>query len=127
MATRQINFVSVPVADQDRALAFYTGHLGFSVQTDAPYGEGWRWIFLALSGGGTRLHFARATELTWAEGLPALTLVTDDVNADAARFMAAGVEIVDGPADAPWVAGVRYLIIRDSEGNSVLMESLKGG
>jgi catechol 2,3-dioxygenase-like lactoylglutathione lyase family enzyme len=127
MATRQINFVSVPVADQERALAFYTRHLGFSVQTDAPYGEGWRWIFLTLPGAGTRLHFARGSELTWAEGLPALTLHMDDVDADAARLRAAGVEIVDGPSDAPWVRGVRYLIIRDSEGNTVLMESLKGG
>jgi catechol 2,3-dioxygenase-like lactoylglutathione lyase family enzyme len=127
MGTRQINFVSVPVADQDRALAFYTGHLGFAVQTDVPYGEDWRWIFLTLPGGQTRLHFARASELRWAEGLPALTLFMDDVDADAARLRAAGVEIVDGPKDAPWVSGVRYLIIKDSEGNAVLMESLKGG
>jgi catechol 2,3-dioxygenase-like lactoylglutathione lyase family enzyme len=127
MAARRVNFVSVPVADQDRALAFYTDHLGFTVQTDAPYGEGWRWIFLALPGADTRLHFARTSELKWAEGLPALTLVSDDVDADAARFRAAGVGIVDGPADAPWARSVRYLIITDSEGNAVLMESLKGG
>jgi catechol 2,3-dioxygenase-like lactoylglutathione lyase family enzyme len=127
MATRQINFVSVPVADQDRALAFYTGHLGFSVQTDAPYGEGWRWIFLTLPGAETRLNFARTSELSWTGGLAALSLFTDDVDDDASRLGAAGVEIVAGPQDAPWASGVRYLIIKDSEGNAVLMESLKGG
>ena len=43
-----INFTSVAVDDQDRAMAFYTEKLGFTVDTDNPYDEGWRWIFSIL-------------------------------------------------------------------------------
>lgn len=125
MPATRINFTSIPVEDQDRALAFFTQQLGFEVGLDAPYSEGWRWIFLTLPGAETRLHFAKRSELTWTEGMPALALVSDDVDADAVRLKEAGVEIVRGPEDTPWTAGVRYLLIRDSEGNVVFLESLK--
>jgi catechol 2,3-dioxygenase-like lactoylglutathione lyase family enzyme len=126
MPTTRINFTSVPVQDQDRALGFYTEHLGFEVTLDAPYAEGWRWIFLSVPGAETRLHFARRSELNWQEGMPVLALVTDSVDDDAKRFRSAGVEITAGPDDTPWAAGARYLIIKDSEGNPILLESVKG-
>lgn len=127
MTILRINFVSIPVADQDRALAFYTNHLGFEVQVDAPYAPNWRWIFLTLPGTDktgleTRLGFSRATELEF-KGIPALTLVSDDVDAECARLGAAGVNIKDGPDDAPWTPGVRWAMINDTEGNLILLES----
>ncbi|MBF9032522.1 glyoxalase [Rhodobacterales bacterium HKCCE3408] len=126
MTISRINFTSIPAADQDRAIAFYTGHLGFEVTLDAPYEEGWRWIFLSLPGAETRLHLAKSSELSWIEGMPALTLVSDDVDAEAERLKAAGVEITMGPDTAPWAPQVRFLMIRDSEANIVLLESVKG-
>ncbi len=123
MAARYINFVSIPVADQDRALAFYRDTLGFAVQVDVPYGPDWRWIFLSLPGGQARLHFAKRSELA-VTGVPALTLVCDSVDAEAEGLRAKGVEITGGPDDAPWARGVRWMTLRDSEGNTVLMESL---
>lgn len=126
MTTQRINFVSIPVEDQNRALAFYRDHLGFDVGLDAPYEQNWRWIFMTLKGAETRLHFAKTGELNWKEGMPALTLVTDDVDADAERFRASGVTITHGPDDTPWAEGVRFLMIKDSEGNVILLESVKG-
>ncbi|MEY2526674.1 MAG: hypothetical protein QOE73_1445, partial [Verrucomicrobiota bacterium] len=41
---KQIKFVSVPVADQDRALDFYTEKLGFTIITDQPFDDKQRWI-----------------------------------------------------------------------------------
>ena len=123
---KRINFQSIPVADQDRALAFYTRALGFSVHTDAPYAEGWRWIFLSLPGADTRLHFVRAAEIA-VTGVPALCLECDNVDEAAVALAAAGAEITGGPDDAPWAAGVRWLMIRDSEANTVLLESRKEG
>ncbi len=124
MAITRINFQSVPVSDQDRALAFYTAHLGFEVQTDAPYSEGWRWIFLTLPGAETRLHFAAPDDME-IRGKPALCLVCDDVDAEAARLARAGVTVTNEPQDAPWAPGVRWATIRDSEDNVILLESLK--
>lgn len=42
----KVRFVSIPVSDQDRSLAFYAGKLGFQVVTDQPFGNGQRWIEL---------------------------------------------------------------------------------
>ena len=36
MSVQSISFTSIPVTDQDRALRFYCGHLGFGVAVDAP-------------------------------------------------------------------------------------------
>jgi catechol 2,3-dioxygenase-like lactoylglutathione lyase family enzyme len=125
MSVTRINFTSIPVADQDRAIAFYRDRLGFEVQLDAPYQEGWRWIFLTLPGAETRLHLAKRDELSWQEGMPALTLVCDSVDDLAAQLRKAGVAIDNGPDDAPWNAASRWLMIRDSEDNKILIESAK--
>ena len=125
MPITRINFTSIPVEDQDRAIAFYTGHFGFEVETDAAYGEGWRWVFLQLPGDRVRLHFSKTEELSVSEGHPILTLVSDNVDTDAARWAASGVEVAAGPADAPWNDKVRFALVRDSEGNLVLVESGK--
>ncbi|MBV9121246.1 MAG: VOC family protein, partial [Chloroflexi bacterium] len=52
MITR-INSVALYVSDQDRAKAFYTEKLGFSVRLDAPMGPGSRWLELAPANGET--------------------------------------------------------------------------
>jgi catechol 2,3-dioxygenase-like lactoylglutathione lyase family enzyme len=36
---KQIKFVSIPVRDQNRALDFYTGKLGFTIITDQPFDD----------------------------------------------------------------------------------------
>jgi catechol 2,3-dioxygenase-like lactoylglutathione lyase family enzyme len=50
---RGVKFVSIPVVDQDRALAFYTEKLGFRVATDQPFDDKQRWIELAIPGAET--------------------------------------------------------------------------
>jgi catechol 2,3-dioxygenase-like lactoylglutathione lyase family enzyme len=52
----RVGRVAVPVGDQDRALQFYTGKLGFSVTSDVAYADGsYRWVEVAPPGGGTTL------------------------------------------------------------------------
>ena len=36
---RGVKFASIPVSDQDRALAFYTEKLGFRLLTDQPFND----------------------------------------------------------------------------------------
>ena len=40
----KISHTCIYVLDQDRAFAFYVNKLGFKVHTDAPMGEGARWL-----------------------------------------------------------------------------------
>ena len=122
MALTRINFQSIPVSDQQRALEFYRDVMGMQVQTDAPYGDEYRWIFMEISGADTLLHFARPSEIS-VRDIPALCLVSDDVDAEAARIASHGVTLTDGPADAPWHPGVRYALFRDSEANLILLQS----
>ena len=53
---KQIKFVSIPVADQNRALDFYTEKLGFTIITDQPFDEKQRWIELRIPKAG---HFLK--------------------------------------------------------------------
>ncbi|MEM6667072.1 MAG: VOC family protein, partial [Pseudomonadota bacterium] len=57
MTLKRINFISIPVTDQDRALAFYRDVVGFTTHTDALMGPEFRWIFMAIPGAETLLHF----------------------------------------------------------------------
>src|SRR3954464_15023826 len=52
---KQIKFVSIPVADQNRALDFYTDKLGFTIITDQPFDEKQRWIELRVPKAETRI------------------------------------------------------------------------
>src|SRR4029453_4513995 len=52
---KQIKFVSIPVADQNRPLDFYTDKLGFTIITDQPFDEKQRWIELRIPKAETRV------------------------------------------------------------------------
>lgn len=123
MTIQRVNFVSIPVSDQDRAIAFYCDLLGLKVQTDTPYEDGWRWIFLEIPGADTLIQFAKSGDIATSKERPALVLISDDVDRDTAKLKDANTLILDGPADAPWHEGVRYSLIEDSEGNTVLLQS----
>ena len=55
-----IKFVNIPVADQNRALKFYTELLGFTIATDQAMGpSGQRWIELRSAAPANRSLSAR--------------------------------------------------------------------
>ena len=55
MNITQVVTVGVPVADQDRALEFYTRTLGLEVVREFPFGDGKRWIEVAPPGAATTI------------------------------------------------------------------------
>jgi catechol 2,3-dioxygenase-like lactoylglutathione lyase family enzyme len=90
----QVGTVFVPVADQDRALEFYVGKLGFEKRGDFPYGEGSRWVEVAPPGSAIAIALVPPSE----GGTPGsdktnCALATDDIDADHARLRASGVEV----------------------------------
>ena len=90
----EVGTVFVPVADQDRALAFYTGQLGFEKRADFSYADGKRWVEVAPP--GALVGFAL---VSGAEGASTPTeaarcaLATDDIDGAVARLRASGVEV----------------------------------
>src|SRR5260370_12443344 len=70
MSIVNLEVVSVPVSDQDRAKQFYVQKLGFTLEMDSSFGDGgMRWVMLRPPGSGTAI-----TLVTWFETMPAGSL-----------------------------------------------------
>ncbi|WDR01866.1 VOC family protein [Devosia algicola] len=119
-----IHFQSIGVTDTARALAFYRDTLGFAVERNNPYGED-RWIFMRVPGAATLLHFDKRDSVETSKK-PELVLATGDVDATCRTLAERGVTPVSGPDDAPWEPGTRWALINDSEGNLILIQTIKG-
>ena len=105
-----IETVGLYVRDQEEALAFYVGKLGFLVHTDAGNGD-YRWLTvqhpdqpgfqLGLFRPGPPVHdaaTAQALNALVAKGaMPPLVLTVADCQATYERLSAAGVEFMQEP------------------------------
>ena len=88
-----ITVVGIPVTDQDRALAFYSERLGFSVQTDMPLpGSDARWIMLT-SGTGASIALVKASTDAPAGVETGIRFHTDDAAATHEALLSRGVEV----------------------------------
>jgi predicted enzyme related to lactoylglutathione lyase len=112
-----VDFVTVNVADQERAKRFYTSILGCELLTDVPMGEpdGPKWIEVRPPGAVTKLVLFHDPEAVGK--MAGFVLATDDIVATCESLEAAGAEIVDKAAIAPW--GSWWAQIKDSEGNGI--------
>lgn len=118
-----IHFQTLPVIDFDRAIAFYRDMLGLKVERDAPYGDS-RWVFMAIPGAQTLLHLDPVAVVP-PHDKPRLVFVTTDVDATCDTLRERGVVIDKGPEDAPWEPGTRWAILHDTEGNMILLQTVK--
>ena len=117
-----ITFHTIPVTDQDRALAFWRDVVGFNVTVDADYMPGQRWIMLRPGEAETQIHLDLVGEMPERDK-PAMPLIAPDVEVTTARLAEKGVEIVQEPAPAPWDETVTFPMFNDSEGNLILLSS----
>jgi catechol 2,3-dioxygenase-like lactoylglutathione lyase family enzyme len=85
----QVGTVIVPVTDQERALEFYVGTLGFEKRLDAPFGDQ-RWLEVAPPGAATTIALVPAAEGD-AAGI-VVSLTTTNADADHAELRARGVD-----------------------------------
>ena len=117
---KHVNFVTVPVTDQKRALEFYTRRLGLTVFTDQPMGpDGQRWIELKIPGAQTKVVLFTTDENRDQIGKSAsFTFNVDDLDKTHAELRELGVEFVHPPKKEPWGA---YAVLLDSEGNKLLI------
>ena len=139
MATNQgIGVVGVYVDDQDEALAFYVGKLGFQVHTDVRNGP-YRWLTvqhpdqpdfqLGLFTSGPPIHdeaTAQTLRAMVAKGaMPPLVLHVADCRAAWAQWRAKGVEFTQDPVDRYGNVDAGF---RDPAGNGwKLIQLARGG
>ena len=116
-----VKFVSIPVHDQDRALAFYIEKLGCRVTTDAPMGPNMRWIELAFPHAETGVVlFTAPGQESWIGGFMNMSFACDDVHETAAELAGRGVEFAQQPKTESWGTSASF---KDSEGNQVVLSS----
>jgi predicted enzyme related to lactoylglutathione lyase len=119
---KRVDFVCIPVRDQDRALRFYTEKLGFTVHTDRLMGSGQRWIELSIPGAETRVVISTPVSPSGqlSTGFLNLSLAADDVEQTYRELSARGVEFRGPPKKEPWGWS---LMINDPEGNTLHVSS----
>ena len=106
------------VSDQDAALAFYTGRLGWEVRVDLRFGpqREHRWIEVAPPGSVARL--ALNPPMGGTPGGAAIGVEVDDVLAEHARLSAVdGIDLDPAPAQMPGAPSMFSL--RDPDGNHI--------
>lgn len=122
-----IDVVGLYVNDQDEALAFYVGKLGFRVHTDAGNGN-YRWLTvqhpeqpsfqLGLFVPGPPAHDAATAQTLRAMvakgAMPPLVMTADDCRAAFDRLSALGVEFTQPPVERYGTVDAGF---RDPSGN----------
>lgn len=104
--TARLRFATIKTTDLDRSLGFYEQVLGFPRTKTSE-------DFVQLDAGGVEL----CVDLDdGGEHQPRLIAV-DDIEALCGHFQRAGVEIIGGGPDEPWV------MVRDEDGNEVVFET----
>ena len=118
---KRIKFVSIPVADQNRALDFYTEKLGFTIITDQPFDGKQRWIELRVPKAETRvvLFTAEGDEKRIGTFMN-LSYECDDIHETYRELVDRGVEFEGEPQKQPWGT---YAIFKDTEGNRFVLGS----
>jgi catechol 2,3-dioxygenase-like lactoylglutathione lyase family enzyme len=110
------------VADQDAALAFYTGTLGWEVRSDVRFGADGesRWLEVAPPGSIARL--ALNPPMGGTPGGTAIGVEVDDVLAEHARLAAVGGVDLD-PAPVQMAGAPLMFALRDPDGNQIWVVS----
>ena len=116
---QQIKFASIAVADQNRALDFYTKKLGFKIATDQEYGEGMRWIELKIGTAETKLVLF-SPQGQEPGGFQNIVFQTDNVQKTYEELKARGVEFTQEPKTESWGTSAMF---EDSEGNVFVLSS----
>ncbi len=121
----QIKYTSVRVEDQERALAFYAGVLGFEKAADVRMGE-YRWLTVTAPDGlaGVELVLepmgfppARTYQRALFDaGVPATAFVTRDIAAEVARLKSRGVVFRGEPVSMGPITAVMF---EDTCGNLI--------
>ncbi len=89
----QVSTVMVPVNDQDKALEFYVGKLGFEKRSDTPFGNGDRWVEVAPAGAASTLALVTPRPGESAGIATRVAFASEDIDADYATLKARGVDV----------------------------------
>ena len=123
----KVKIISIPVQNQEKALAFYTGKLGFVKKADVPLGED-RWLTVVSKeeqdGAEILLepspnHFEPAKvyqKALFDAGIPYTQFNVDSVQQEYERLVNLGVEFSVKPTE---MGTVKIAVFNDTCGNNI--------
>ncbi len=118
----KLELVPIPVADVERAKAFYAGTLGFAVDVDVQPTDGARVVQVTPPGSSCSIGFG--TGFAAYEGTPgsvrALHLVVADIEKARAELLERGVEVDEVQGGG----GVRFAGFSDPDGNGLVLQEM---
>ena len=121
----KIHVTSVPVNNQDKALKFYTGKLGFVKKTEIPMGEHkWLTVVSPNEQNGVELLLepmafepARIYQKALKDaGIPYTSFMVTDLNKEFERLSGAGVKFSMEPRE---MGPMKIAILDDTCGNNI--------
>jgi catechol 2,3-dioxygenase-like lactoylglutathione lyase family enzyme len=117
----KVNTVVIPVAEQDKAIAFYVDTLGLEKRVDVPFGDYYRWVEVAPEGADTTIAICPpGPNGQTGNKETGISLQVDDIDAYYAELKEAGVD-VDAEVSRMGDPIPPLFWFRDPEGNSLMV------
>ena len=119
----KLELVPLPVSDVDRAVAFYTDQLGFTLDFDVRPREGVRIVQLTPEGSGCSIGLGTGLDVYEAEpgSIRGLHLVVEDIAEARAELVRRGVEIGE---IRDFGGGVKGADLADPDGNTLELQEM---
>lgn len=120
----KLELVPVPVADIDRAVAFYRDRLGFVLDVDVSPAPGVRFVQLTPPGSACSISLSRGAlgmDRMPPGSVHGVHLVVADIVRARAQLQEAGVDVSEIMEVG---GGVRYAGITDPDGNTLLLQEM---
>ena len=117
----RLELVAVPVADVDRAKAFYTEQAGFNADHDHTVSDEIRFVQLTPPGSACSIALGKGIVDTEPGSAKGLQLVVTDIEAARAELAERGVDVSD-INDFPWG---RFVFFSDPDGNGWAVQEIQ--
>jgi predicted enzyme related to lactoylglutathione lyase len=116
----KLELIQIPVADIDRAKAFYTEKAGFNADQDHQVTDELRFVQLTPPGSACSIALTSGTHEMQPGSISGLQLVVEDADAAREDLLARGVDVGD-VQEFPWG---RFLFFTDPDGNGWAVQQL---
>ena len=120
MGIHSFEIISVPVADQQRAKAFFRDILKFELIREEPMGPGMSWIQLAPRGQTVTIALVSWFEQMKPGGLQGVMVNTEDIDQEYQALTSRGLQL-SAIKQEPWG---RYAMFNDPDGNGWILRQL---
>ena len=116
----KLELIVIPVADLDRAKAFYSEQVGFNADHDHTVSDEIRFVQLTPPGSACSIAFGTGIVHTKPGSLQGLQMVVEDIEAARAELVDGGVEVSE-VSEFPWG---KFVFYNDPDGNGWSVQQL---